>query len=137
MAENEIRGSRAAEPPHTAETGQKQRPAVIDPNQPFAFGIGALLLGLLLAVFIPEPTTFQRGVFTVVLGLGGAGFATAISGFLEVKSKWVTGGGSLGVFVFICIFMWQTSGTQLQKDLGSSTQQGTTTEVQSPRGGRK
>ena len=81
----------------------------IDPNRPFAFGIGALLLGLLLAVLIPTPTLFQKAIFTVVIGLGGAGFATAISGFLEVSSKWVTAGGSLGVFVFICLFVWNTT----------------------------
>lgn len=81
----------------------------IDPNRPFAFGIIAVIIGLALAVFIPDPSPFQKAVFTVVIGLGGAGFATAISGFLEVNSKWVTAGGSLGVFVFICIFIWQTT----------------------------
>jgi hypothetical protein len=84
-------------------------PAVIDPNRPFAFGIVALLLGVGLSIIFPDPSMFQRGVFTVVLALGGAGFTTAISGFLEVKSKMVTGGGCLGVFIFICFFMWQTT----------------------------
>jgi hypothetical protein len=75
----------------------------------FLFGVFAVLLGLIIALVNPDPKPFPRVVTTVLIGLGGAGIASGITGFLEVQSKWVRAGGPLGVLVFLCVFISRAS----------------------------
>jgi len=71
----------------------------------FAFGIVFVVVMLLIAFFVKEPTPFQLFVFRVVLALAAAGVAALIPGFLDIKSKVlrnsIRGGGALAVFVIV------------------------------------
>jgi len=42
--------------------------------------------------------------------MGGAAFSSAFTGFIQVNAKWVKAGGPMGVFVFICLFIWKSAG---------------------------
>lgn len=68
-------------------------------------GLIFLITLLLIAVLIPNPTTFQIFVFRVVLSLAAAAFGAAISGFLKIKIPVLRGvisaGGALALFVLI------------------------------------
>lgn len=78
-----------------------------DPKTVFFVGLGGIVLSLALAIFQPEPSEYQEGVFKVVLALSGAFATTGVAGFLVVKSTWVKAGGPLGVMVFICFYLAQ------------------------------
>lgn len=78
------------------------------PANIFNIGLVGIVLGLVLALIFPTPSGFQVNVFTVVLSLSGACMASAITGFLEIDSKWVKAGGPLGVLVFLCFFISKT-----------------------------
>jgi len=69
-------------------------------------GLVFLVVMLVIAVFIPQPTTFQFFIFRVVLALAAAAFGATIPGFLKIQvSLWAKGlisaGGALGLFVLI------------------------------------
>ena len=69
-------------------------------------GLTFLCFLLIIALFIPHPTTFQIFVFRVVLSLAAAAFGATIPGFLQIKlpllSKGlISAGGALGLFVLI------------------------------------
>ena len=73
-------------------------------------GIGtASLLGVVaLAVMLPSPTPFQYLVFRVVLSLGAAGYAMALAGLFEIKTR--VGAFSVAATasfaVFFAVFLW-------------------------------
>lgn len=77
----------------------------------FGFGVLSIIGGLTVSLIYQDPPAFPRVVVTVLIALGGAAIASSITGFLEVRSKWVRAGGALGVLVFLCLFMWQSAGT--------------------------
>lgn len=70
-----------------------------------AAGGGFLLMSLLIALCIPEPSGFQTFVFRVVLALAGSAFVCVLPGLLhlqgQVKSWVIRAGGALGVFLLI------------------------------------
>lgn len=71
----------------------------------YLFGTTFVVVMLAIALFVPEPTTFQRFVFRIVLGLAAAGVAATIGGFLHVQiSSKVRAGGAIGVFVIVYFF---------------------------------
>jgi hypothetical protein len=71
----------------------------------FAFGIIFILVMLALALFVPNPTSFQYLVFRVVLSLAAAGVAAMLPGFVEVEiSKWIRAGGALAVFLIVFFY---------------------------------
>jgi hypothetical protein len=74
----------------------------------FVTGVAALATVVILIVQIPAPTAPQWWVFRFVASLGGAGFTTALCGFLELKTRWhvlalVAGGGFA---VFCLTYLW-------------------------------
>lgn len=76
-------------------------------EQYLAFGFGTLfiIIILILAIFFPNPTSFQHTVFRIVLALAAAGFAAEIPGFLKVTvAKAIRAGGAIGVFVIVFFF---------------------------------
>ena len=75
----------------------------------FFFGLGGVVVGLLIALCKPEPTPFQLAVFTAMISLAGAGIVSGIAGTLEVKTKWLKAGGPLAAFVFLFYFIIQVS----------------------------
>jgi energy-coupling factor transporter transmembrane protein EcfT len=71
----------------------------------FAFGVLFVVILLVLALFVPNPTAFQYTVFRVVLALAAAGAAAMIPGFLEVQvAQWIRAGGALAVFVIVFFY---------------------------------
>ena len=65
-------------------------------------GVGFLLLLLLIAFLVPEPTAFQLIVFRVILALGAAGFGALLPGFLEVDYRgWLRAGGAAAFFAVV------------------------------------
>jgi VIT1/CCC1 family predicted Fe2+/Mn2+ transporter len=76
----------------------------------FVFGVIFIAVILTLVIFIPNPTPAQARVFSVVLALAAGGFASFLSGMLNVrlslKSKVVIGAtGALAVFVIVYFFV--------------------------------
>lgn len=68
----------------------------------FAFGVVFVVVMLVLAVAIPNPTGTQYETFKIVLALAAAGVAAFIPGFLEVTVPgWLRAGGALAVFVLV------------------------------------
>jgi hypothetical protein len=82
------------------------------PQQPAWEKILAVVLGVLfmaaiivLAVFFPNPTSFQYQVFRIVLAIAVAGFAATIPGFLQIQlSNWLKAGGALAVFCVVYFY---------------------------------
>lgn len=68
-------------------------------------GIIFIVVLLLLALFVPEPTKFQYEIFRVVLALAAAGFAAILPGAISAKLPWGIGAvGSLAVFSIVYFF---------------------------------
>ncbi|EIS6849509.1 hypothetical protein L0S88_004916, partial [Escherichia coli] len=68
----------------------------------FSFGILLVILFIIIAIFIPNPTNFQYTFFRIILSAAVAGVVSFIPGFIEVKiSNWVRAGGALAVFVIV------------------------------------
>lgn len=69
------------------------------------FGIVFIVVMLILAIFIPQPTRTQFFVFRVVLALAAAGIAWFIPGFIDVRIKlpkiFVRATGAIAVFVLV------------------------------------
>jgi len=70
-------------------------------NTGFLCGTGGLIIALILACLLPNPTHFQVGVFAAFTALGGAGFCTGLSGVFEVKTKIIKAAGPMAVFLLI------------------------------------
>jgi len=69
------------------------------------FGVVFISTILVIAIFFPQPTTFQYTVFRIVLALAAAGVASVVPGFLLVTvGTWVRAGGAIGVFVVVYFF---------------------------------
>jgi hypothetical protein len=76
----------------------------------FVFGVLFLVAILTLVIFIPNPTKAQAQVFSVILALAAGGFASVLSGMLNVRltltSKVAIGAtGALAVFVIVYFFV--------------------------------
>ena len=66
----------------------------------FVFGVVFLVVMLVLAIAIPEPTAFRYTVFRTVLAVAVAGVAAFLPGFMEANiGGGVRAGGALAVFV--------------------------------------
>ncbi len=72
----------------------------------FFFGLCFVAALLVLAVWFPQPTTFQYTVFRIVLALAAAGVAGVIPGMIRLKAQpgtalLIHAGGALAVFVMV------------------------------------
>jgi hypothetical protein len=93
-----------------------QAPNAVGTNSPIpeeiVFGIGVvlILLSIVLALLVPEPSQFQWRVFGGVLSVGLAAFGLGLSGMLHVRIEFekrlmISAVGALAVFVlvyFVC-----------------------------------
>jgi hypothetical protein len=71
----------------------------------YIFGIIFIVSILVIAIFIPNPTSFQYTVFRIVLALAAAGVAAMIPGFISVEvGNAVRAGGAIAVFVIVFFF---------------------------------
>ena len=64
-------------------------------------GVGLISLTVVIALFVPRPTSFQMFVFRIVASLGAAGVGASLPGFLGFKSATVSAGGAVGLLVLI------------------------------------
>jgi hypothetical protein len=78
--------------------------------------VALLIVGLVLlaAIFVtayrvPNPTSFQRNVFCVILGLAAAATGALLPGFIKIESKtkelWVRAGGAIGLLVLVWLYI--------------------------------
>lgn len=71
----------------------------------FIFGVGFMIVMLVIAFVKPDPSQFQYSVFRTVLALAGAGIGAVIPGFLQVSVKsWIRAGGAIAIFVLV--YFW-------------------------------
>lgn len=71
----------------------------------FAFGAVFIVVLLVAAFVVPNPTAFQYTVFRIVLALAAAGVAAMFSGFLEMEiPKVLRAGGALAVFAVVYFY---------------------------------
>ena len=93
------------------------------------FGVAFILMLLLIAVFCPNPTSFQCLVFRVVLALAAAGVAAMISGFLTVHVGTVIK-ASGAIAVFVIIYFFNPAALVVNPEAGPPTPKKTVTSVQ-------
>lgn len=71
----------------------------------FSFGIIFIISLLVLAIYFPNPTTYQYEVFKVILALAAAGITSVIPGFIRVNVPGIArAGGAIGVFAIVYFF---------------------------------
>lgn len=75
----------------------------------FSFGILFILLIMIVALAVKDPSPFQYLVFRIILSLAGAGFAASLTGVLQLKMR-LPGGGTIkaaaGFAVFIILYFF-------------------------------
>jgi hypothetical protein len=64
-------------------------------------GVGLIAAGVVIALFVPHPSSFQMFVFRIVASLGAAGIGASLPGFIGFKTPAVTAGGAVALFVLI------------------------------------
>lgn len=84
-----------------------------------AFGVGVffVLVVLLLVTLVSNPSPPTYKIYRIVISMGCAGFATALTGFIAIKMKFGAGillmaGGSLAVFVIV--YFWDPASNIVQ-----------------------
>lgn len=88
----------------------------------FFFGAAFLVVLVIIAIFIGDPTGFQIFVFRVVLAIAAAGAAAMIPGFLSVKiATWVRASGALAVFALV--FLVNPPALVAEEGAGTGAQQ--------------
>jgi hypothetical protein len=71
----------------------------------YIFGVVFVVVLIVVALAVPNPTDFQYTVFRIVLALAAAGVAAMIPGFLQVTvSNWIRAGGALAIFVIVYFY---------------------------------
>ena len=71
----------------------------------FAFGVIFVMVMILVAIYLPQPTTFQQTIFRTVLSLAAAGVGALVPGFLIIRYKnFLRAGGALAVFAIVFFF---------------------------------
>ena len=71
----------------------------------FSFGVVFVLILVLIAVILPQPTEFQQLVFRIVLALAASGIGALVPGFLTIRYKnFLRAGGALAVFAIVYFF---------------------------------
>lgn len=79
---------------------------VLPESAVFVFGVAFICVLIGLAIFYPQPTSFQYTVFRIVLALAAAGVAAFIPGLLELElGTWLRAGGAIAVFVIVYRFL--------------------------------
>ena len=64
-------------------------------------GVGLIGAGVVIAIFVPHPSSFQMFVFRILAALGAAGIGASLPGFIGFKTPAVTAGGAVALFVLI------------------------------------
>src|SRR5205085_10406646 len=71
----------------------------------FVFGVVFIVVILIIAILLPNPTDFQYTTFRIVLALAAAGAAAMIPGFINVEvGSAIRAGGAIAVFVVVYFF---------------------------------
>ena len=71
----------------------------------YIFGIIFVTVILVIAIFIPAPSSFQYVVFRIVLALAAAGVIAMVPGFINLEiGNFVRAGGASAVFATVFFF---------------------------------
>jgi hypothetical protein len=71
----------------------------------YLFGVAFIIVLMVVALLVPNPTNFQYTVFRIVLALAAAGVAAMIPGFLQLTvANWIRAGGALAIFVIVFFY---------------------------------
>lgn len=70
----------------------------------FLWGVGGVVLLVIIALFVKEPTLWQYTLFRIVLALSAAGFTNYLEGMLNIKWKFIRATGPVAVFVIVYFF---------------------------------
>ncbi|WP_075342467.1 hypothetical protein [Tenacibaculum agarivorans] len=69
------------------------------------FGVIFILILLVIAIFIPNPTQFQIFIFRIIMGLSAAAVGGIIPGFIDIdlpiNKGYLKAGGALALFIVI------------------------------------
>jgi hypothetical protein len=100
------RNTRAERRDVREELMTERREAVVVRERRFGFlwGVAFILMLVVIALFVPNPTPFQYTIFRIVLALAAAGFTNYIEGMLNIKWKFVRATGPLAVFFVVFWF---------------------------------
>lgn len=79
-------------------------------------GLGLLLLTVVLAVVLPQPTSFQMFVFRLVAALGAGGIGANIPGVFKLDLPAVSAGGALALFGLV----WLVNPPKLARNLAGN-----------------
>jgi hypothetical protein len=84
-----------------AQAASKGKPVVPQHMVPnlFLWGIGGLVLSLVIVFVFPDVRPIQVASLAILHGLSGAAIATAITGILQLKTRSVVASGPFVVFV--------------------------------------
>ncbi len=89
----------------TTEGLVNQRSSRSDRNGVLIFGVAFLVVLLVIALAVPNPTASQLLIFRVVLALAAAGVAWFIPGFIDVNVRLpriaIRASGAIAVFVIV------------------------------------
>lgn len=64
-------------------------------------GVGMMAVAVIIALFVPHPSSFQMFVFRILAALGAAGIGAVLPGFIGFKTPSITAGGAVALFVLI------------------------------------
>jgi hypothetical protein len=99
--------------PVSFENAQAPNPVGANSSIPeemvFGIGVALILLSILLAFLVPDPSQFQWRVFGGVLSVGLAAFGLGLSGMLHVRVEFerrliISAVGALAIFVLVYFF---------------------------------
>jgi hypothetical protein len=83
----------------------------------FLYGLGGIVLSLIIVFALPQPTPLQVTILAVVTGLSAASIARAIGGIIELKIGWLSVGGPAAVFVLVWASILDVGAPGVLRDL--------------------
>ena len=71
----------------------------------FSFGFIFVLIMILIAFILPQPSEFQHLIFRIVLALAASGIGALVPGLLTIRFKnFLRAGGALAIFAIVYFF---------------------------------
>ncbi len=71
----------------------------------YVFGVGAIVILLIIAIFYPNPSHHSQLIFRVVLAIAAAGLGAVIPGIFDVPvSVYIRASGALALFAAVFFF---------------------------------
>jgi hypothetical protein len=84
----------------------------LNPYVTFGSGAGILAAGAAIAILFPTPSPFQLAVFSVLVASGATlAFSVGVVGRMVIRTRWITAGGPIAVFIVVCFFVVKVAGS--------------------------